>query len=399
MAALKITCPHCGTSLRLEEPYPASGSIESCRGCAHPLAITYPPGLIERFKKMGRRFQDAPEPAPPPSPKPEPPPEPPEPKPEPRLAPRPAPRLKPVPPPNPAGRWHPGRRETPEPDEPDPFRTRLPPGSALGEYIIESRIGTGGMATVYRARHRILENPCAIKVLHPHLLEKRDARLRFLEEGKIQARLKHPHIVWVFGVVTEPDIAGLVMEWLDGADLASILQESGPIPPRTAVDWAIQALSALSHVHAAGVVHRDLKPENLFIEETVTGERRLRLMDFGIAKVLGQSRTQTGIQMGTFAYMSPEQVRSSRDIDHRSDIFAMGAILYELLEGRPAFDPTLDASPVGIIHRITTGRFEPHRVTRSAALQGIVARALSLERADRFPDAAAFQRALEQVRP
>ena len=266
-----------------------------------------------------------------------------------------------------------------------------PPGTVLGTYYqIESLIGQGGMASVYRARHRVLESVHAIKLLMPHLAARRDVRERFLEEGKIQARLHHPHLVAVTDIITDAGTAGLVMRWMPGLDLRDHLDQHGPLPDADAVRYALQALDALRLVHDSGIVHRDIKPGNLFLETVVAGPPLLRVMDFGIAKVHDKARTRTAMQMGSLTYMSPEQIKSPRDLDARSDLFSLGAVLFELLAGRPAFEAETDFETM---RRITEGEHAP--LPGPAALHPVLARALAVAPADRFPDAAAFAQALQ----
>ena len=261
-------------------------------------------------------------------------------------------------------------------------------------YRIEEKIGQGGMATVYRTRHTVLDSLHAIKVLQPHLAADRDLRLRFLEEGRIQAGMGHPHVLPVTDLINEPGCAGLVMRWLDGHDLRGRL-ESGPVSLEEGLTWTLQTLSALAHVHEQGVIHRDLKPENLFLER-IRGGHHLQVMDFGIAKVVDKQRTRTGVAMGSLCYMSPEQIRDPRTVDHRSDLFAMGAILYELVTGRPAFDAETDFE---VMTRITEGRFEPleDSLPNAPVLSRIISRAMAVDRTERFENADAFAEALRTI--
>jgi serine/threonine-protein kinase len=214
----------------------------------------------------------------------------------------------------------------------------LKPGDTIDRYVIEAEIGEGGMAVVYRARHTVLGSLHAVKVLHTQYVRHEEIRQRFLEEGKIQARHRHPNITPVTDIIAEREVAGLVMPLLEGEDLESFLQRTGTVAVVDAVSWTLQILSALAFVHAKGVVHRDLKPANVFIENWPNGATHVRVMDFGIAKVMEKSRTQTGVNMGTIAYMSPEQIRSPKHVDGRTDLYAVGVILYEMLTGIRPFD-------------------------------------------------------------
>ncbi|MFT5680599.1 MAG: serine/threonine protein kinase [Myxococcota bacterium] len=274
----------------------------------------------------------------------------------------------------------------------------LTSGTITGNYIIEAAIAQGGMAMIYRARHRVLESTHAIKVLNETLAQSAEMRKRFLSEGKIQACYRHPHITPVTDVVAEPGIAGLVMPLLSGDDLGRRLEKGNRISLPMAIKWSQQVLSALAYVHRQGIVHRDLKPGNLFLEQIPDEEDRIRLMDFGIAKVTDQpvswTRTRAGV-MGTPSYMSPEQVRSPADVDARSDLFVLGAVLYEMLTGKMAFagDSTYDTQTL-----IIQGEFTPirkHLPDIPPSLIGIIHKALSTDRADRFATAREFSAALQ----
>ena len=192
-------------------------------------------------------------------------------------------------------------------------------GDQIGMYEIEDAlVGSGGMATVYRARHVSLRSAHALKILHPHLTADPALRKRFLEEGRLQASLRHPSIVRVTDVLSQDGIAGLVMDWLDGEDLGRHLSRAGTVPAATAAAWARGLLSALQYVHDEGVIHRDLKPENIFLQARGDDLQPV-LVDFGIAKVRDLRQTATGSILGTPGYMSPEQIKDPASIDHRTD--------------------------------------------------------------------------------
>lgn len=253
------------------------------------------------------------------------------------------------------------------------------------------------MACVYRVHHQILESAHAVKVLHAHLARRDDIRQRFLSEARIQARLRHPHMLPVTDIINEPGVAGLVMEYLEGEDLGVWLEREERLPLETAIAWMQQALSALDFVHKHSIVHRDLKPSNLFLSRTATGQTVVRVMDFGIAKVHEKNRQLTNPdmgKMGTLRYMSPEQLRRPDLVDHRTDIFAMGAILYEALVGRSPFD---DDSDYHVMRRITEGQYTDPGHGIPAALVDVIRRALATEPAQRFDSAAAMSAALNEV--
>jgi eukaryotic-like serine/threonine-protein kinase len=207
-------------------------------------------------------------------------------------------------------------------------------------------VGWGGMGVVLRATHVELEAPVAIKVLHEELTQREEVVSRLLFEARAAARLRGRHIVRVSDVARlESGAPYIVMELLEGADLATILEERGALPVIEAVDYLIQACDGLAEAHALGLVHRDLKPENLFIASTPEGGV-LKILDFGISKAVEGSLscsprttlTSADNAVGSPYYMSPEQMRASRDIDARADIWSLGAILFELLTGRCPFD-------------------------------------------------------------
>lgn len=210
----------------------------------------------------------------------------------------------------------------------------------LGRYVVERLIAEGGMGEVYQARHQELGSRVALKLLKPEALTDPDAVARFRREAQIAAGLSSPHIARVLDVGS---LAGgepvMVMELLDGRDLAQELELRGPLPIDEALRWVLQATEAMIDAHRAGIVHRDLKPGNLYLAEQA-GSRTLKVLDFGISRFSapGLSRmTQTQSAFGTPLYMSPEQIRSAKLADERSDVWSMGVILYELCTGTLPF--------------------------------------------------------------
>jgi serine/threonine protein kinase len=212
----------------------------------------------------------------------------------------------------------------------------LTPGTILGQYEIRSPLGAGGMGEVYRAHDTRLDREVAVKVLPESLTADPDRLRRFEQEARAAAALNHPNILAVYQMATHQGVSYMVSELLEGETLRERLKR-GPIPLRKAIDYAVQIAHGLAAAHDKGIVHRDLKPDNLF----VTKDGRVKILDFGLAKLAkprddsgGEATitqgTEPGIVMGTVGYMSPEQVRG-KIADHRSDIFAFGTILYEMV--------------------------------------------------------------------
>jgi eukaryotic-like serine/threonine-protein kinase len=221
-------------------------------------------------------------------------------------------------------------------------------GTLLGPYEILSQIGAGGMGEVWRARDQRIGRDVAVKIL-PDSFAKGDERIwRFEQEARAAGALNHPGLVTIFDVGTMDGSPYIVMELIEGQTLREVIGEAVPgmsLPVRKAIDYAAQIAAALAVAHEKGIIHRDLKPENL----VVTSDKRVKILDFGLAKLAGDAPeanagrrtarhlTSAGIAVGTPGYMSPEQVRA-QPVDHRTDIFSLGSVLYEMLTGRPAFD-------------------------------------------------------------
>ena len=223
----------------------------------------------------------------------------------------------------------------------------LASGTRLGPYEIVAGIGSGGMGEVYRARDTGLQRDVAIKTLPAGVADDPGRRARFEREAQTISRLSHPNICAIYDIGNVGDVAFLVMEYIEGESLANRLR-LGPIPWSTALPWAIEVASAIDAAHRRGIVHRDLKPANIMV-----GESGVKLLDFGVAKLLEKqdagnlaataSLTREHQIVGTIHYMSPEQLEG-RDVDPRTDIFAFGATLYEMLTARHAFEGTTLAS-------------------------------------------------------
>ncbi len=223
------------------------------------------------------------------------------------------------------------------------------PGDLIaGKYEVLKLIGSGGMGYVVAATHVELGEVVALKFLRPEALQIEELVERFAREARAAAKIRSEHVARVFDVGTLPDgVPFIVMEHLAGQDLAEVLAQGGPLPIKVAVEYVMQACEALAAAHAAGVIHRDIKPENLFLTRHAQGLDFIKILDFGISKVAltpGGKRAfvRTMMPIGSPVYMSPEQIRSSENVDARTDIWSLGCVLFELLTGVVAFDePTL----------------------------------------------------------
>ncbi len=229
------------------------------------------------------------------------------------------------------------------------------PGDRIERYEIQSVLGRGGMAVVYRAVHTTLETVHALKVL---TIPSPQIRKRLVQEGKVQAQLRHPNVVAVTDVLDVDGAPGLLMECIDGPSMDGWLQINNP-DLALAEEIFLGVLAGVEKAHALGIVHRDLKPGNVMMARD--GDHWVpKVTDFGLAKaVLGDpsaSATRSGLPMGTPSYMSPEQVRDAKNVDHRTDVFALGCILYELVVGRRAFS---GGDTLEVFNAVASGRFEP----------------------------------------
>ena len=217
---------------------------------------------------------------------------------------------------------------------------QLVPGTLInGKYSVEKTLGIGGMGAVYCALHVEIGRRVAIKLLNPSLVQNDEMLARFRREAKAAAIIGHPGIVDVYDIGTAEDGSPfIVMEYLDGVTLSQQIKSKGRLPVHEAIGYACEVLDALQAAHKAGIVHRDLKPGNIFITERT---RIVKVLDFGISKFHGMDEdlglTKTGVSMGTPLYMSPEQIRDTRLAGSPSDLYAVGAILYRSLSGKPPF--------------------------------------------------------------
>lgn len=268
-------------------------------------------------------------------------------------------------------------------------------------YRLDQCIGEGAMGRVYRATQVTLNKPFAIKTLHSHLMGDADSHARFANEAHNSASLNHPNVVSVVDYGrTGDNIAYLVMEFVEGRQLEDIIAEEFPLSRGRITDLTLQVLAALAEAHGLSILHRDLKPENIIVQQLRTHGELLKVLDFGIAKLMddapGQARpglTSQGMVCGTPEYMSPEQARGFK-LDGRSDLYAVGCILYQMLTGRPPFE---SESAVEILHKhIHEAPVPPSKILgiEPDPLEKVCMRALSKEREARFSTAAEFRDAL-----
>lgn len=279
-----------------------------------------------------------------------------------------------------------------------PAAEQLEPGSLLVDrYRIESVIGSGGMAVVYRATDTRLDLPVAVKVLRPQLRRKADIVHRFLLEARLQARLKHPNIVNVTNVEERDEVTFIVMELLKGMTLADYAVAKRGLGEKEALELLIPVCDAVATAHAQDVIHRDLKPSNIFLAED---SRQLvpKLMDFGVAREVDSSYTSTTTLLGTLPYMSFELVQSARNASPQSDVYALGVTLFELLTGRhPIQARTLQEYIVALMNTDQVPSLRSARPDISPELDAVAARALRKAAAERYADAAALAAALREL--
>ncbi|MBL8715788.1 MAG: protein kinase [Myxococcales bacterium] len=286
------------------------------------------------------------------------------------------------------------------------FSSALAPGEVFaGKYRIERVLGQGGMGVVLAAHHLQLDELVAIKVLHPTFATQPDQVERFLREGRAAVKIRSEHVARVSDIGTvEGGVPYMVMEFLEGHDLGEIVKARGKQSVDDVVTWVLQACEALAEAHALGIVHRDLKPANLFLTQRADGSATIKVLDFGISKLLDSgidsaALTNTNGMMGSPLYMSPEQLHSPKGVDARADVWALGVILFEMLTGeRPYSAESLPA----LVLAIAT---EPPRSLGELLpgtprdLEAIVDRCLEKKAEHRFADIGALARALLPFAP
>jgi serine/threonine protein kinase len=281
----------------------------------------------------------------------------------------------------------------------------LSPGHLIaGKYVVDRVLGRGGVGVVVSATHLALEQKVAIKFLRNDTTLTEETTQRFLQEARAAAMMKSEHVARVFDFGTsEQGSAYIVMEHLEGMDLGSVL-DNGPLAIDAVVEYVLQTCLALAEAHRAGIVHRDLKPANLFLTQRPDGQPIIKILDFGISKIVSKTPrgsnpafVTTSANMGSPEYMSPEQMRSAKTVDHRTDIWALGVVMYELLTGHPAFTADTIQQLFHLIDGSEPAPIESFRADVPEALVRVVARCLKKSRTDRFVDVGELAGALRPV--
>ncbi len=267
-------------------------------------------------------------------------------------------------------------------------------GRTIGQHIVKEKLGSGGMAEVYKALHPRLNAYRAIKIIRPEFSGSEDFRARFIAEAQLVAGLRHPNIVQVHDFGDEDGLYYMVMEYVEGQDLHS-MHKAGRIDLTQAVDLILQVSRGLQEAHGQGVLHRDLKPENVMVNT----KGQAILMDFGIARLLDADTrlTQTGMSIGTPQYMAPEQLLGEREVTAAADVYALGVMLYELLVGEQPFRAN---TPAAAMVKSINDPLPLPRASNPAipeALENVILRACAKDPQQRFADAAALAAALQAV--
>ncbi len=284
-------------------------------------------------------------------------------------------------------------------------REELPPELAefASDYQVEGLLGEGGMSSVYKVVHRALDQPMAIKMLHSHLVRDMVQIKRFEQEAQALFRLEHPNIVKLrnFGF-TSTGKPYLIMDFLEGSPLSEVLKKNGPIPVHRALRLFSQICDGLEHAHSKSIVHRDIKPSNIILSTNADGSDRVRIVDFGIAKFnqdeINPGLTQTGDVFGSPLYMSPEQCLGHK-LDQRSDIYALGCVMYEMLSGQP---PLSGESALSTIHKHTSEMPKPLQVPDCDSklrerLDEIIFKTLEKDPDRRYQNIVALRREIEEL--
>lgn len=260
------------------------------------------------------------------------------------------------------------------------------------KYRVEREIGRGGMGVVVAATHLDLEQRVAIKVLQKSSATNQDAMARFVREARAAAKIRSEHVARVMDVgKLEDGLTYIVMEYLEGADLADVLVKDGPLRITAAADYILQACEGIAAAHAAGIIHRDIKPANLFLARQPGRSNVVKILDFGVSKISRNAvaaadgtATQTGQVFGSPIYMSPEQLDSTIPVDGRTDIWALGVVLFELLVGKPPFSGKSSANIMTSILRDPPPKLRSLRADAPEALEEVIARCLEKDREQRY---------------
>ncbi|MGE0867166.1 MAG: protein kinase [Kofleriaceae bacterium] len=271
----------------------------------------------------------------------------------------------------------------------------LSPGTVLlDKYRVDEVIGTGGMGRVIRATHLYLHQPVAIKIMLPELAQNPDTVARFLREAQANVRLRSEHIVRVLDVGTlSSGVPFMVMEFLEGSDLSQVLVHHGPQLPNVVCDLMLQACEGMAEAHSLGIIHRDIKPSNFFVTQRPDGSLLLKILDFGISKTAVNVTDLTGTQtvMGTPTYMAPEQMKSGKRADARSDVWSIGIVMYQLVQGQPPFAGETYAD---LVIKVGTEAPMPLHVPLPPGLGDVIMRCLARDPAERHQNVGELARLL-----
>ncbi|HEX7190280.1 MAG TPA: serine/threonine-protein kinase [Thermoanaerobaculia bacterium] len=278
-----------------------------------------------------------------------------------------------------------------------------------GKYQILDRLGVGGMGEIFKVRHIHLNELRVIKIMRPNVAADDQGLQRFLQEARTSTMIKHKNLAMLYDFAQLDDGSYyMVWEFIDGTNIQKWMSQNGPVPPRLAVEISMQALNGLEHLHSMGLIHRDISPENIMLSQDRQGKLAVKVIDFGIAKQLGegesgQGLTQTGMFLGKLKYASPEQagfLKEGEHLDPRSDLYSFGIVMYEMLAGKAPFQAT---NPHGYILKHVTEKPAPiaainPEVKVPAQLESIMMRSLEKSRDARYATAAEFEHALEAIR-
>lgn len=279
-------------------------------------------------------------------------------------------------------------------------------GINVGNYVVRKRVGVGGMGSVYLAEHPVIGKKVAVKVLHTEYASNKDLVQRFFNEAKAVTEIQHPNIVDVidYGFVPNERTGGervyFVMEYLEGKTLSQMLQAKKRLDENEARMIALQIADALRASHQKGIIHRDLKPDNIVVRKRPNGRMTVKILDFGIAKLVGDDRTeqtQQGVVMGTPSYMSPEQCEGQGDIDHRSDVYSLGVVLFKMVTGKVPFSGQRYSDV--LVQHLTKPPPKPSSFVRiSSHVEVLILKMLQKRKSRRLPSMGEVVQALKDPR-